>query len=583
MRAVFIFHFAFICTSYILKEILFCAYAHIKPREEYMKKAFRFSILTLALALCGGSVALIHAKANKTMEAKADTAVASDGSISYTLANFVNALETTNNYSFTILTNFTLTDTIDISGKTATIDLAGHTITGTATTMFSLTSSTNLTINSTGSKGKLTSESQKVFALSGASLTINNANLTVNDTVASYYPIHTANETTNNIYLNGVTITKGINGILLAGTSSLYASGQMIFSKQGLYAISCASSSSSIYLSGLLTVDKPFYTNNTVNFFNGNFSEPTYLSGFPKGSLEIVVTNALMHDGDIIIRGAQNPSILNSVTISGLNNTGYMSSVVDSTAVAGAKDVKTVYYSCVPQITGSKFTIISQTNPATYSTASSYNAEYILEADLGYFFGSQRSDYLTITIGGGDPLTSLQYSYGYTQQYYGAQYYKRCTINIPRNLVKGQLVIAVTPGVSNYLQTVRTFISGNMHMDDYDSELTGVGDNSCKTYYGTAMTEFLKLGNPEREVFMLSTDQDVINARERFLAWADANGDKVVNQDGTYVIERKSNTLNPIQENNNDIYPVIIISSAIAISSIAVTVLYAKKRKESSR
>ena len=561
---------------------------HVLLKEKYMKKAFRFSILSLALALCGGSVALIHAKNNSVKETKAyGTTYATDSeSESYTSVEaFVSALETTNNRIFTIKTDFSISDTIDLSGKTLTIDLAMHTLSGTATTLFNLSNNTDLTILSnspTNRKGKIDGESQKIFNLTGATLHLDNVNIAPDYATSGYLPIWAASGT-NIIRTNNVTITNGYTGVVLSGNSSLYTAGTTIFTNQGDgYSINCSTTTSHIYLSGAIVADRPINTTSTISFFNGNLETPTYLQGISH-TLTINVSSDLRHDGDIIIRGVQDQGLLNSVTISGLENTGYDSSVVDSAAVAGAKDVKTVYYSCAPQITGSKFTIISQTNPAIYSTASSYNAEYILEADLGYYFGTQRSDYLTISIGGGDPLTSSQYSYGPTVQYYGAQYYKRCTINIPRNLIKGQLVIAVTPGVSNYLQTVRTFISSNMHMNDYDSELTGVGDNSCKTYYGTAKTEFQKLGNPEREVFMLSTDQDVINARERFLAWADANGDKVVNQDGTYVIARKSNILNPIQENNNDIYPVIIISSAIAISSIAVTVLYAKKRKESSR
>ncbi len=553
-----------------------------------MKKTLKFGLLTLTLALCGGTVTLIHSNDNKQLkvEAKNDY-VAQDGSSNKyaTVSEFVSALETKNNETFTLLDSFTLADTIDLAGKTATIDMAGYTITGNVNTMFSLTSSSDLTINSSNGTGIIRNTRQEIFNLTGANLNITSVNLLVGNTTSGYYPINAASGS-NIIRMNGVRVTKGLNGILLAGTSYLYTTGATIFSNQGNYSISCGSSCS-VFFSGGLDASEPIYTNNTVNFFDGNVGSPTYLTDLSH-TLTITVSNSLKHDGDIIVRGIyNNPTLINKITVSGLANSGYDYSVADSGTIDGAKDIKTVYYSCVPSITGNKFTIIRQDNPAVYSTSDSYSVEYVLQADFGYYFGTQRSDYLVITIGGGDPLTSSDYTYGYSETYNAHPYYKRCTINIKKNRIKGQLVIAVTPGLSPYLQTAKDFITNNMHMTDYDSELTGSGSGWCKdishNYYGTAKTEFLKLGNYYREAFMLSTDEDVVAGRERFLAWADASGDKIVIENGNYNIVRKANVVRPVQEKNNVSYSAVIVVSTVCISSLAVVALFIKKKKESSR
>ena len=553
-----------------------------------MKRTLRFAILSLTLTLCCGAVALIHSKDNKQLKVEAYIEyVAQDGSSNKyeTVSDFVSALETKNNETFTILKDFNLADTIDLAGKTTTIDLAGHTIMGNVNTVFSLTSSTNLTINSTGSAGSIGNARQEIFNLTGANLNLNSVNLQVGNTTSGYYPINAASGS-NIVRFNGVQISKGYTGVLLAGTSYLYTTGATVISNQGTYSISCGSTCS-IYFSGGLDVSRPIYTNNTVNFFDGNVGSPTYLENLGH-DLTITVSNSLKNDGDIIVRGIDNnQTLLNKISISGLANSGYDYSVVNSGMIDGAKDIKTVYYSCVPSITGNKFTIISQDNPAIYSTSNSLTVTYVLQADFGYYFGTQRSDYLVITIGGGEPLTSSDYTYGYSEVYNAHPYYKRCTINIKRNLIKGQLAIAVTPGLSPYLQVAKNFVTDNMHMTDYDSELTGSGSGWCKdiehNYYGTAKTEFLKLSNVYREAFMLSTDEDVVAGRERFLAWADANGDKIALEDGNYNIVRKTNIIRTVEENNDVSYAAIIFVSAICISTIAIVALYIKKKKEISK
>ena len=82
---------------------------------------------------------------------------------------------------------------------------------------------------------------------------------------------------------------------------------------------------------------------------------------------------------------------------------------------------------------------------------------------------------------------------------------------------------------------------------------------------------------------MLSTDEDVVAGRERFLAWADANGDKIALEDGNYNIVRKTNIIRTVEENNDVSYAAIIFVSAICISTIAVVALYMRKKKESSK
>ena len=550
-----------------------------------MKSPFKLVVVSLAIALCGGSFAAISAHNEKFLkaDAKVDYVAIDEENTKYEASGLISALETTSNKTFTILSDFTLTDTIDIAGRNATIDLDGYTITGNVGTMFSLSDSSNLTINSTKATGSIANVREKEFELTGANLTVNSVNIGVSNNTSNYVPIN-ASSGSNIIRLNNVRVSKGQSAIKLSGSSYLYAH-YTVFSDQNAYSIYSNSSSCSINLSGIIDAQQSIYTNSAVNFFNGNIENPTYLEGLPH-RLTIIATVAFHHEGDIIVRGAINQSLFDNVRISMLTGTGYDYSIADGTAIIGTKDLKIVYYSCTPEIDGEKFTIISQDNPAVYSVSDAHTVSYVLEADIGYYFGSQRADYLEITIGASSPLTSSDYTYSYTNVYYGVPYYKRCTITIKRKLIKGQLSIYVTPGVTQYLQTAKNFVANNLHMDDYDPELTGEGSDWCKDnehhYYTTAKEEFLKLGNYHREVFMLSTDDDVVAGRNRFIAWARANHEEIVLVDGSYLIVQSANTFKPFEEKSNNA-PFIIIVSSICVISIVAIAFYSKTKKKRNK
>ena len=75
-------------------------------------------------------------------------------------------------------------------------------------------------------------------------------------------------------------------------------------------------------------------------------------------------------------------------------------------------------------------------------------------------------------------------------------------------------------------EVVAKFVEDYMHMDDYDSSLSGVGTNAClgaDGYYVKARTALLALTPEQIELFR--TDAQFTAAKKRYEAWARFNGD----------------------------------------------------------
>lgn len=540
-----------------------------------MKRIFRLGIAATALFLCGGTFGLASKFTNNKVHPvyAAKEYIAHDGSggkyASYD--ELVSALETKNNEMFTVERNFTISDTIDLSGRNATIDLGGFTVTVSATTLFNLTSSSNLII----SNGRLLasdSSTNEFFNLTGASLTATDILMNLSVNTASHFAIN-AESGSNVIRLSNCGVLRGYHGVKLAGSSFLYVSGNSEFGYQNSsgFPIFNGSALSSVYLSGSSTISK-ISTYSTIYFFDGNLENPTYFT--PTSDITLTLNNVLINNGTTVVNGALS-SATNSVRFSNLSGTGYASTTVASGTLDNAYDIVLSYYSCTPTITGNHFSIVSQTSPATYSPSGSYNCSYEFEADYGFYFSTQKSAYnVTITINGSQLETS-QYNYGYTIPTLGVPYYTHCTISFSRTLVVGPVTITVNPGESNYLTTARTFIADYMHMDDYDPGLTGDGNGSCTSYFSAAFQAFNNLTNFPRQVFFLTNDENVAAARERLLTWADINGYKMSDD---YKIIVKTNILPPAEANNVTYYPVIILVSFVSVVSLSGMIIFLKKK-----
>lgn len=541
-----------------------------------MKRLFRLGIAATALFLCGGTFGLaskfINNKVHPVYALKEYIAHDGSGGKYESYDELVSALETKNNETFTVERNFTISDTIDLSGRNATIDLGGYRVTASVTTLFNLTSSSNLIITN-GSLFGTKNSTNEFFNLTGASLTATNVLMNLPDDTANHFAIN-AESGSNVIRLSNCVVYGGYHGVKLAGSSFLYVSGNSEIDRQNSssgFPIFNGSTLSSVYLSGSPTISK-ISTYSTIYFFDGNLENPTYFN--PNSDITLALNNVLLNNGTTVVNGATS-SATNRVRFSNLSGTGYASTTVASSTLDNAYNLVLSYYSCTPTITGNHFSIVSQTSPATYSPSGSYNCSYEFEADYGFYFSTQKSDYnVTITINGSQLETS-QYNYGYTIPTLGIPYYTHCTISFSRTLVVGPVTITVNPGESNYLITARTFIANYMHMDDYDPGLTGEGNGSCTSYFSAALQAFNNLTNYPRQVFFLTNDENVAAARERLLTWADINGYKMSDD---YKIIAKTNILPPAEANDVTYYPVIILVSFVSIVSLSGMVIFLKKK-----
>lgn len=102
-------------------------------------------------------------------------------------------------------------------------------------------------------------------------------------------------------------------------------------------------------------------------------------------------------------------------------------------------------------------------------------------------------------------------------------------------------------------------------------------NEQCKTKFPTAKGYFEGLSKAERNTFMTSNDYVISTARERLVAWAAYHGKTITNSgDDGYVIN--SNKLSITAQNNAVL--LITIISVVIISSLTVTYLVIKKRKQ---
>ena len=102
-------------------------------------------------------------------------------------------------------------------------------------------------------------------------------------------------------------------------------------------------------------------------------------------------------------------------------------------------------------------------------------------------------------------------------------------------------------------------------------------NEQCKTKFPTAKGYFEGLSKAERNTFMTSNDYVIATARERLVAWAAYHGKTITNSgDDGYVIN--SNKLSITAQNNAVL--LITIIGVVIISSLTVTYLVIKKRKQ---
>ena len=121
-----------------------------------------------------------------------------------------------------------------------------------------------------------------------------------------------------------------------------------------------------------------------------------------------------------------------------------------------------------------------------------------------------------------------------------------------------------------------------LHMNDYDSTLTGSGDGSCVAYYALAKDYFENTMTKNQRVnFSTYLNNQYANAWARFNEWARINGETISLVNGDYVIS-SNRSINPINLSTSNINVVVIIStlSMILISGAVIATLKMKKKHE---
>ena len=121
-----------------------------------------------------------------------------------------------------------------------------------------------------------------------------------------------------------------------------------------------------------------------------------------------------------------------------------------------------------------------------------------------------------------------------------------------------------------------------LHMNDYDSTLTGSGDGSCIAYYALAKDYFENTMTKNQRVnFSTYLNNQYANAWARFNEWARINGETISLVNGDYVIS-SNRSINPINLSSSNINVIVIIStiSMILISGAIIATLKMKKKHE---
>lgn len=147
------------------------------------------------------------------------------------------------------------------------------------------------------------------------------------------------------------------------------------------------------------------------------------------------------------------------------------------------------------------------------------------------------------------------------------------------SIAKGVKVYGIGYTLKTDAEMISSFISDNMHMNDYDKDgvhgSTG-GDGSCKTYYWTAKAAYNKLLASQKETFCTSEDSAIVAARTRLTDWAVANGETLNLENyvlgsvySPFLVETKTNNI------------VLIVISTSLVSVIAISgFFFLRKKKE---
>ena len=123
-----------------------------------------------------------------------------------------------------------------------------------------------------------------------------------------------------------------------------------------------------------------------------------------------------------------------------------------------------------------------------------------------------------------------------------------------------------------------SFVSGFMHMTDYDPDLDNSdGDGSCEDYYPLANSAYARLFETDKTAFC--TENAYADARARLAAWASANGESLNLTTHVLGFSNNGGLLSLIKEEDKNSALIIVIISLVSLTAIG-GYFFIRRRKE---
>ena len=480
----------------------------------------------------------------------ADEVVVQIETNTYSASEFCLIASSLDNKIAKVLYDFTLPNTLTIA-HTVTFNLNGCTVTASQSPAIEISSTGRLTVTSSPAGGILTTSQSQLININGGSLIVNGSGQTLRNTSTAdnTYVIYTAMNNCSITLEGTTTISGGKHGIGLPTETNIFVGGTTTFVGQnsgyGIY----SNSGSAIYLYENANVGKIYMprSGGSVLYLSNAANTLSYIN--TTNDLYITYDGLLSDEKNGIALNVYNQSVANHVIFNSIG-IGYMAAYYDST-----HRINCVYFSTTPTFVLSHCSVDNPNITLNYNEAT----DITFTVDRGYVFPN------TIDI----PLGSASYSWS-TSGSLGQ-------LQIKRKAVYQDITISIT-AVINTEGKALEFINSYMHMDDYNDDL-GWCKDSTHHYYVTAKDAFNSLEQVTRIYLMTNTQDDIVAAKERFIAWATANGEKIVYESSDYIIKQSARYISLLDETIDNSTSAILIIVAIASLLIVTGLIIFKKRK----
>ena len=131
-------------------------------------------------------------------------------------------------------------------------------------------------------------------------------------------------------------------------------------------------------------------------------------------------------------------------------------------------------------------------------------------------------------------------------------------------------------------EAVETFCKVSLHLDSKSEDYIDFNDNTsgtaCLSYYQTAKTAYGSLTAEQKEIFATSAEFIIARGRDRFAAWAAANGEEFDAANGTFTAINYGFELGTAE--NSTMTIIIITVSAISVLAFTTLLVFKKKKQK---